>query len=227
MAMNVIMLGAPGAGKGTQADRFARKHGLPKISTGDILRDGIKKQLPLALIAKQEMDRGELVDDETIVGIVRQRLSEPDTQAGFVLDGFPRTVTQAMALDRIMEARGSDPLVVVDIVVSETELVRRLSTRRICSNCGANADPMNAAATACAACGGPLVYRTDDNDRIVLERLRVYRENTQPVVGYYRQRPTFREVNGSQSPDAVARELETTIHNALRAASGTPLEARS
>jgi adenylate kinase len=125
-----------------------------------------------------------------------------------------------------MAARGSEALIVVDIVVPEAELVRRLSTRRICSNCGANADPTNAAASVCTVCGGQLVYRSDDNDRVVLERLRVYRENTQPVVGYYRQRPTFREVNGSQPPDAVGRELESTIQDALRAAAGTPLGAR-
>ena len=226
MALNVIMLGAPGAGKGTQADRFARAHGIPKISTGDILRDGIKKQLPLALVAKQKMDRGELADDETILEIVRQRLTEADTRDGFVLDGFPRTVVQGQALDQMMVARGADVLIVVDIVVPEVELVRRLSTRRICSKCGANADPATPAAMMCGTCGGPLVHRSDDNDRVVLERLRVYHESTKPVVDYYRERPTFREVNGSQAPDLVAREIEATIHDASRANVGLPLGAR-
>jgi adenylate kinase len=225
MALNVIMLGPPGAGKGTQAEQFARKHGLPKISTGDILRDGINQGLPLALTAKEKMDRGELVDDETMVGIVRERLSRPDTAAGFVLDGFPRTVFQGRALDAIMEDRRNGPLIVVDIVVAEDELVRRLSTRRICSKCGANADPTDAAATSCRQCGGALVYRTDDNDLVVIERLRVYAENTRPVVEYYRGRPTFRTVNGAQPPDLVAEELEATIVDAARAGAAVSLEA--
>lgn len=225
MALNVIMLGPPGAGKGTQAERFARRHGLPKISTGDILRDGIKQGLPLALEAKERMDRGELVDDETMVGIVRERLSRADTAAGFVLDGFPRTVFQGRALDAFMEDRHNGPLIVVDIVVLEDELVRRLSTRRICSKCGANADPTDTAATSCGHCGGVLVYRTDDNDRVVIERLRVYAENTRPVVDYYRERPTFRMVNGAQPPDLVAQELEVTVVDAARAGAAVSLGA--
>ena len=132
MALNVIMLGPPGAGKGTQAERFARKHGVPHISTGDMLREGIKQGLPLAVRAKDKMDRGELVDDETIVAIVRERLKRPDTDAGFVLDGFPRTLFQAQALDTIVDERGKGPLIIVDIAVPEAELVRRLAGRRIC-----------------------------------------------------------------------------------------------
>jgi len=225
MALNVIMLGPPGAGKGTQAERFARKHGVPRISTGDILRDGIKQGLPLALKAKETMDRGELVDDETMIEIVRERLSRSDVAGGFVLDGFPRTVYQGRALDAIMNDRASRPLVVVDIVVPHEELVRRLSTRRICSACGANADPAESGATTCRQCGGALVYRTDDNDRIVLERLRVYEASTKPLVDYYRTRPTFRTVNGAQPPDRVAEELEATIMEAVRAGAGLPLGA--
>ena len=226
MALNVIMLGPPGAGKGTQAERFARQHGVPRISTGDILRDGIKQGLPLALTAKEKMDRGELVDDETMVGIVRERLSRPDTAAGFVLDGFPRTVFQGRALDATMGDRGSGPLIVVDIVVPEEELVRRLSTRRICAKCGANADPTDSSAAVCRTCGGALVYRTDDNDRIVLERLRVYADQTRPLVDYYRTRPTFRTVNGAQPPDRVAQELEATIVDAARVSASLSLGAQ-
>ena len=225
MPLNLIMLGAPGAGKGTQAERFARKHGLPKVSTGDILRDGVKKQLPLALFAKQKMDRGELVDDDTIVGIVRERLKEPDTLPGLVLDGFPRTVFQAQALDGLMAERGSDAPVIVDIVVPEAELVRRLSTRRVCSQCGTNADS-STVGDACGKCGGTLVIRTDDNAKVVLERLRVYHESTAPVVDYYRQRPTFREVNGAQTPELVANELEATVADAARASLRLPLGAQ-
>ena len=227
MALNVIMLGAPGAGKGTQAERFARLHGVPRISTGDMLRDAIKQGLPLALKAREKMDRGELVDDETMVGIVRERLGRPDAAAGFVLDGFPRTVVQGRALDQIVEERGGGALVVADIVVPEDELVRRLSTRRICSSCGVNADPTDTAAAVCRACGGSLVYRSDDNDRVVLERLRVYAQSTRPLVDYYRGRPTFRTVNGAQPPDRVAEELEETIADAVRVGAALSHSERS
>jgi adenylate kinase len=212
MGLNLIMLGAPGAGKGTQADVLARRRGLPKISTGDILRQGIKDQLPVALVAKAKMDRGELVDDETMVAIVRERLRRPDADAGFILDGFPRTVDQARALDRLIDERGKGPLIVVDIAVPEAELVRRLASRRICSKCGENAGPTDG--QTCLKCGGALIQRPDDGESVVLERLRVYARSTKPLVDFYRVRPTFRTVNGAQSPDLVARELEATIEEA-------------
>jgi adenylate kinase len=216
MGLNVIMMGPPGAGKGTQAGRFARERGLVKISTGDILRDAIKEQNPTALEAKARMDRGELVDDAIIIAIVEDRLGRPDTQPGFVLDGFPRTVAQAQALDGIMRKRDAGPLIVVDVAVPEQELVRRLASRRICGACGANADALGPA-TACAKCGGELVQRTDDDGGVVTERLRVYQQATRPVLEYYRERPTFRVVNGAQSPERVARELDTLIDDAATA----------
>ena len=215
MALNVIMMGPPGAGKGTQAARFARERGIPKISTGDILREGIKEKLPLALAAKAKMDRGELVDDETMVAIVSERLARPDAKPGFVLDGFPRTVAQARALDEIVDARHKGSLIVVDIVVPEQELVTRLAGRRICSKCGTTADPFDVdAASTCKRCGGELVQRVDDNNQVVLERLKVYLSTTKPLVEYYRERPTFRVVNGAQAPERVAYELDTVIADA-------------
>ena len=214
--MNVIMMGPPGAGKGTQATRFARERGLLKISTGDILRDAIKEGLPIAVEAKKRMDRGELVDDTMIIAIVRDRLLRPDATPGFVLDGFPRTVTQARALDQIMEERDNGPLVIVDVMVPEDELVRRLASRRICSQCGINAAPGDAAAT-CAKCGGEMVQRSDDNKDVVLERLKVHLRATQPVLEFYRERPTFRVVNGAQAPERVAHELDTMIDDAAAA----------
>ena len=220
MALNVIMLGAPGAGKGTQAERFAKQRGLPKISTGDILRQGIKDNLPVAMVAKAKMDRGELVDDQTMIAIVRDRLLRPDASPGFVLDGFPRTVTQARALDEIIGERGNGPLVVVDVVVPEEELVRRLAGRRICSRCGINADPFDGA-TKCGKCGGELVQRIDDNKEIVLERLKVYLRATRPVLEYYRERPKFRVVNGAQAPERVAHELDTMIDDAAAVGAAT------
>jgi adenylate kinase len=222
MGLNVIMMGPPGAGKGTQAGRFARERGLLKISTGDILRDAIKEQHPVALAAKAKMDRGELVDDGTMIAIVRDRLLRPDAQRGFVLDGFPRTVAQARALDDTMAERANGPLIVVDVVVPEEELVRRLASRRICSGCGMNADPFGTEAQ-CRKCGGELVQRTDDNQDVVLERLKIYQRTTRPVLEYYRERPTFRVVNGAQAPDRVAHEMDTLIDDA--AAVGVALKA--
>jgi adenylate kinase len=214
MGLNVIMMGPPGAGKGTQADRFARERGLPKISTGDILREGIKEQNPVALEAKKLMDRGELVDDATIIAIVRDRLSRSDTRPGFVLDGFPRTVGQAAALDRLMDERALGPLVVIDVVVPEQELVRRLGSRRICGRCGTNAE---AGKPACGKCGGELVVRADDDGQVVLERLKIYERATRPVLEYYRTRPTFRVVNGAQTAEVVARDVDRMIEDAAAA----------
>ena len=212
MGLNVIMMGPPGAGKGTQAARFARERGLLKISTGDILRDGVKEGNAEALLARARMDRGELVDDPIMIAIVRHRLLRPDARCGFVLDGFPRTVPQARALDQIMEERRNGPLVIIDVGVPQDELVRRLAIRRICANCGAGADP--GATTTCRACGGTLVQRADDNQAVVLERLKLYDRATRPVLEYYRSRPTFRTVNGAQAPDVVARELDSMIDEA-------------
>jgi adenylate kinase len=215
MGLNVIMMGPPGAGKGTQAGRFASARGLPKIATGDILREAIKEKNPTALEAKARMDRGGLVDDATMIAIVADRLAKPDVRDGFVLDGFPRTVAQARALDEMVERLESGPLIVVDVAVPEHELVRRLASRRICSVCGANAGPSDF--DACATCGGQLVQRTDDDKGVVLERLRVYQQSTKPVLEYYRQRPTFRVVNGAQAPERVAVELNAMIDDATAA----------
>jgi adenylate kinase len=214
MGLNVIMMGPPGAGKGTQAGRFARERALLKISTGDILREAIKERNPVALEAKARMDRGELVDDETMIAIVAERLTRSDAARGFVLDGFPRTVAQAQALDEIMERRGSDPLIVVDVEVPEQELIRRLAGRRICSTCGTNAD---IAALVCGKCAGRLIQRSDDGQEVVRERLRVYHNATKPVLEYYRERPTFRVVNGAQPPERVARDLDALIDDAATA----------
>ena len=213
MALNLIVLGAPGAGKGTQAERFARSRGIPKVSTGDMLREAVKAGTALGLRAQAIMERGELVSDDVIIGVVRERLDRPDAESGFILDGFPRTVAQAAALDRVMEGR--DPLIVVDIDVPEAELVRRLSSRRVCEDCGANADAAdNRSQTGpvrCRRCGGRLTQRSDDSEAVVLERLRVYRRDTQPLVDYYRSRPTFRAIDGAQPPDRVAADLGAAI----------------
>jgi adenylate kinase len=246
MALNLIMLGPPGAGKGTQADRFARARGIPKVSTGDILRDAVHEGTAIGGRVKEIMARGELVSDDVMIPVVRERLEKRDVRGGFVLDGFPRTVAQAEALDAFMEGRG--PLIVVDIVVPEAEIVLRLGSRMICADCGANASsaaemagavankvvvPVGAVVAAadagaainapaesgrCRRCGGVLVQRADDSDAVVLERLKVYHRQTEPLVMYYRNRPTFRSVDGAQPPDQVAAALLAAIDAAHRSA---------
>ena len=206
-ALNVVMLGPPGAGKGTQSERLARTKDLPKISTGDILREAVHAGTALGLAARETMEAGNLVPDDVMIGIVCERLDRDDAHRGFILDGFPRTVHQAAALDRMMDRRG--PLVVLEIVVPEEVLVRRLATRRICSECGVNAAVDWT--SACQRCGGTLIARMDDGVEIVRERLKVYHDQTQPLVDYYSARPTFRKINGNQPPDTVMAQIDAAI----------------
>jgi adenylate kinase len=240
LALNVIMLGPPGAGKGTQAERVARTRGIPKISTGDILREAVSAHTEIGVRARAIMDRGDLVGDDVMIGIVKERLERPDALAGFILDGFPRTVTQAVALDGIMDGR--DPLIIVDVVVPERELLRRLGSRLICQDCGADAGiqeiipaalekpvaggpgaaPSEAVAAVrataepqrCRRCGGRLVQRSDDTLDVVRERLKVYKQQSKPLVEYYKARPTFRSIDGAQSLERVAVALRAAIEEA-------------
>ena len=210
------MLGPPGAGKGTQGERFAMGHRIPRISTGDILRDAMHAGTPLGKAVKDVIDRGELVSDQVMIDIVTERLTRPDTESGFVLDGFPRTVAQAEALDGMMAAR--DPLIVLDIVVPESELARRLLTRMICEACGHNADGREMQPGVCHFCGGKLTQRADDNASIVLERFKIYQSATKPLVDFYRARPTFRSINGAQSLDRVAADLNAAVEDIMNGA---------
>ena len=209
-ALNVVMLGPPGAGKGTQAERLAKARGVPKVSTGDILREAVQAGTELGKAAKSTMEGGNLVGDDVMIGIVSERLNKRDARSGFVLDGFPRTVVQAGALDRMLDGRG--PLLVLDIVVPEDVLVRRLATRRICSRCGSNAavDWIRE----CGKCGGSLVARVDDSVDIVRERLKVYQRQTKPLVDYYSARPTFRAIDGNQPPNIVTAQIDLALEAA-------------
>jgi len=216
VASNVIVLGPPGAGKGTQARQFADAHGIPKISTGDMLREAVEEGTELGRQARATMEAGRLVSDEVMIGVVRERLARADAAAGFVLDGFPRTVAQARALDRILDNRA--PLVVVNLEVPDEELVRRLRQRRVCAGCGANADPSDGVRQTCARCGGPLIQRADDAEAVVRERLRVYHRETRPLVEYYRDRPAFRVVDGDRPWADVARAIEDAVDSALLSA---------
>ncbi len=212
------MLGPPGAGKGTQAQRLARTYGVPKISTGDILREAAAQDSPLGRQVRERIDQGHLVSDDVAIEIVRDRLTRQDVSKGFILDGFPRTVGQAEALGTMMEGRGA--LVVLHMVVPAEVLVGRLHSRRICSVCGANADPSAPDATQCGQCGGDLVQRTDDGEAVVRNRLDVYDRQTRPLVEYYRTSPTFFEIDADQVPDRVGEAMRAAIDQTLTAAGG-------
>lgn len=214
--INLVVLGPPGAGKGTQAIDFAQRQGTPKISTGDILRDAVRAESELGRRAKATIDAGRLVDDQLMIGIVRERLAHPDAARGFVLDGFPRTVAQAIAFDEIMTGHG--PLTVVDIAVPDDALVERLARRRVCGQCGhATSVAAGELRTTCERCGGELVLRSDDTEATVRERLRVYAEATKPLVDYYSSRPNFRAVDGQQSPAQVGAALTQAVEDMLAA----------
>ena len=227
MALNLVVIGPPGAGKGTQAERFAREHEIPKISTGDILREAVAAGTSLGRQVQAVMDRGELVGDDLITGIVKERLSRPDVARGFLLDGFPRTVAQARALDEILA--GKSPLIVVEIHVPDEELVRRMRNRRVCAGCGRTvslsdeADP----ARACDSCGGKLVARSDDAESVVRERLKVYRRETQPMSAFYSSRPAFRIIDGAQTPERVHDALAAAVSSALGSNRGEADKAMS
>ena len=201
--MNVIFLGPPGAGKGTQAQRICAALNIPQISTGDILRRAIKEQTATGLKAKEYIDAGKLVPDEVIIDIVRDRLAQEDCQNGYILDGFPRTVPQAEALEGIASID-----VVVDLDVADEELIARLSGRRVCLNCGAtyHVSRLNGE-TKCATCGEELVQRKDDSAETVLARLNVYHEQTAPLVEFYQKKGTLRVIDGAQDMDTIFESI--------------------
>ena len=202
MGMKLILLGAPGAGKGTQAEILSAKLGIPTISTGNILRAAIKDGTPIGLEAKSYMDAGKLVPDSVIIGIVAQRLEQPDCANGFILGGVPRTIGQAEALDKAGVAFDH----VISIEISDGEIVDRMAGRRVCSSCGApyhvKAKPPKQEGV-CDSCGGPLVQRDDDKAETVLHRLEVYHAETEPLKGYY-------EGKGVLSPVANQATIEAT-----------------
>ena len=204
MEINVVLLGPPGAGKGTQAARLARRWGIPHISTGAMLREAVHSGTPLGLEVKAVMERGGLIDDTLITEVVRARLERPDTARGFLLDGYPRTVPQGRALDEFMTGKTS--LTIVEIVLAETEIVRRLAARMICSECGVNSQDDRDYAH-CVNCGGRLVPRADDAEEVVRNRLAVYHRQTAPLVDYYGRRPRYCRVEGAQLADAVTEDI--------------------
>ena len=201
--MNVILLGAPGAGKGTQATKIVNKTGVPHISTGDIFRYNIKNQTPIGKVAKSYIDKGQLVPDEVTIQIVKERLEKDDCKNGYLLDGFPRTVSQAEALDGFSEIDS-----VVNIDVPLHKLMRRITGRRVCGKCGESyhVDYLGGK-TDCDKCGGDLVQRADDNEETVKSRLDVYVEQTAPLVEYYEKRGVLVNIDGDGNIDDVFRTI--------------------
>ena len=204
--MRIMLLGPPGAGKGTQAVRVATALSVPHISTGDILRENVRLGTELGLEAKRFMDAGDLVPDDVIIGMVGTRLDEPDAGAGFVLDGFPRTVPQARALEALLVERDEPLAVVVRLAVDPAEVVDRLSGRRTCDGCGAithvRLEPPSAP-DRCDSCGGALVQRDDDREDVILNRLEVYRTQTEPLEAFYWERGLLRDVDAIGDIDDV------------------------
>jgi len=215
--MKLILLGPPGAGKGTQAKMLTDRFSIPQISTGDILRAAVKAGTEMGLQAKACMDAGALVPDAVVVGIVRDRLQEKDCQAGFILDGFPRTVPQAEALTATLAELGKSLDAVLSLEVDVEALVERLTGRRTCRDCGrgyhVKFDPPQQAGT-CDACGGELMQRDDDREGTIRKRLEVYREQTQPLTGYYQDLGLLTRVDGMQEIDSVQQQLLAALQAA-------------
>ena len=208
--MRVVFLGAPGVGKGTQADQVSAKFGYPKISTGDILREAVRNKTALGLQAKTFMDQGQLVPDTVVIGLVKEKLSEPGTAKGFFLDGFPRTAAQAEELDAILRDKGQQLDRVVNVMVPRAEVVRRLSGRRSCPKCQAVFHTTYAPPTregSCDRCGAALFQRNDDRQETVEARLTVYDEQTAPLIAYYRQRGLLSDLDGAGPIEAVQERL--------------------
>jgi adenylate kinase len=215
--MNLVLLGPPGAGKGTQAKRLIEKLAIPQISTGDLLRQAVKDATDLGLKAKAKMEAGELVPDDVVIGMVKERLAQDDCKAGFILDGFPRAVSQAEALEKMLASEGRGLEHVVSIEVPEEELVRRLTGRRSCPGCGAmfhvSFNPPKQDGK-CDACQGELITRADDNEETIRNRISVFRQQTEPLKEFYQTKGLLRGVDGSGAPADIENLIAESISKA-------------
>jgi adenylate kinase len=206
----LIFLGAPGAGKGTQAREVSRHFSIPQISTGDMLREAVRNHTPLGLAAKAKMEAGELVPDEVVCGIVEQRIGQPDCRRGFILDGFPRTLAQAEFVDRMLQAKGKGNPLVLDIKVDRDLLLKRLTGRRTCPLCGEIYNLYLSPPKVGGVCdkdGGKLLQRVDDSEETIRQRLVAYEKQTTPLIDYYRMKGVLQEIDGNRGPGPIAKEL--------------------
>lgn len=215
--MYILLMGPPGAGKGTQAEKLIREYGIPQISTGDMFRAAVKSGTALGKEAKSYMDKGALVPDSVTVGIVKERLAQDDCKKGWILDGFPRTTAQASALDAILHDLGIQLTAVLDFNVNRDDLVKRVSGRLVCRQCGASfhkefRPPKKEGV--CDNCGGELYQRADDNEVTVRERLAVYDTSTKPLIDYYKVSGRYYEINGDQSMDKVFADVQAALKKA-------------
>jgi len=212
--MNIVLLGPPGAGKGTQAKRMIERYGIPQISTGDMLRAAVAEKTALGLEAQKYMDAGQLVPDSVVVGLVKERIQKDDCKKGYMLDGFPRNVSQAETLDKMLSELGQKIDHVVCIEVPEEELIQRLTGRRTCRKCGAGYhvmfDPPKKEGV-CDKCGGELYQRDDDNVQTVTSRLKVYKEQTEPLIAYYEKQGKLRRINGLGSIDEIFNRIVAVL----------------
>ena len=215
--MYILLMGPPGAGKGTQAEKLIREYGIPQISTGDMFRAAVKSGTALGKEAKSYMDKGALVPDSVTVGIVKERLAQDDCKKGWILDGFPRTTAQASALDAILHDLGIQLTAVLDFNVNRDDLVKRVSGRLVCRQCGASfhkeVRPPKQEGV-CDNCGGELYQRADDNEVTVRERLAVYDTSTKPLIDYYKVSGRYYEINGDQSMDKVFADVQAALKKA-------------
>ena len=215
--MYILLMGPPGAGKGTQAEKLIREYGIPQISTGDMFRAAVKSGTALGKEAKSYMDKGALVPDSVTVGIVKERLAQDDCKKGWILDGFPRTTAQASALDAILHDLGIQLTAVLDFNVNRDDLVKRVSGRLVCRQCGASfhkefRPPKQEGV--CDNCGGELYQRADDNEVTVRERLAVYDTSTKPLIDYYKVSGRYYEITGDQSMDKVFADVQAALKKA-------------
>ena len=212
--MYILLMGPPGAGKGTQSPNLVEKYGIPAISTGDMFRAAVRDHTPLGTKAKEYMDAGQLVPDDVTIGIVKDRLAQEDTKKGFILDGFPRTLDQAIALDVVLQELGINSVHVIDITMEPELLVSRITGRRICKNCGATYHVTNLPSKVegvCDKCGGELYQRADDQEATVRKRLEVYSTQTKPLIDYYKNRGLYKQIDGNQNVKKVFQDITTAF----------------
>lgn len=216
MMINVILMGAPGAGKGTNAKRIASYYNIPHISTGDMFREAIKNKTPLGVLAQDYMNKGLFVPDEVTIGLVKDRLSQDDCASGYLLDGFPRTIAQAEALSALGKESGREVNHVLNIEVPEEILIDRISGRRVCKKCGAPYHVRNLKPKVegvCDLCGGELYQRKDDNEETLKERLNEYHKQTEPLIAYYKNLGVAKDLDGTKDLDVLFEDIKKALED--------------